>query len=162
MPSEGKSHVTIKIPTSLYNALVNAVASGKYPNQTAGIILALEHDLADTATISLKEKDLEIFKMQETVQKQAVNIIKNEQTIQRQASELSTLKATSEGCLNLCIEKDTRIMDLQKQNEQLKVKDSQIEKLTETLQAQAIHIQTLLNQKAVEAPGTKKPWWRFW
>ena len=162
MPQESKSHVTIKIPTSLYNALVDAVASGKYPSQTAGIILALERDLADTATMSLKEKDLEILKLQETVQRQSLDILKKEQTIQRQASEMSTLKATSEGHLNLCIEKDTRIMDLQKQNEQLKVKDNQIEKLSETIQAQAIHIQSLINQKAVEAPGIKKPWWRFW
>jgi hypothetical protein len=162
MSSESKSHVTIKIPTSLYSALVDAVANGKYPNQTAGIILALERDLADTTTISLQEKDREILKLQETVQKQALDIIKKEQTIQKQASEMSTVQATSEGRLNLCIEKDTRIMDLQKQNEQLKVKDSQIEKLSETIQAQAIHIQSLINQKAVEAPGAKKPWWRFW
>ena len=29
-------------------------------------------------------------------------------------------------------------------------------------EAQAIHLQTVLNQKAVEALGAKKPWWRFW
>jgi hypothetical protein len=39
--------------------------------------------------------------------------------------------------------------------EQLGVKDSQLEK-------QAVHIQSLINQKAIEAPGAKKPWWRFW
>jgi TolA-binding protein len=47
--------------------------------------------------------------------------------------------------------------------DQLKVKDIQIEKLTETLQAQAVQVQTLIHQqKAIEAPGTKKPWWQFW
>jgi len=25
-----------------------------------------------------------------------------------------------------------------------------------------IQVQTILNQKAVEAPGAKKSWWRFW
>jgi chromosome segregation ATPase len=25
-----------------------------------------------------------------------------------------------------------------------------------------MQVQTLINQKAIEAPGTKKPWWRFW
>jgi hypothetical protein len=54
---------------------------------------------------------------------------------------------------------EIRISELQ---EQIRVKDSQIEKLTETMQAQAIHIQTLLNQKSLEAPGAQKPWWRFW
>jgi hypothetical protein len=39
--------------------------------------------------------------------------------------------------------------------DQLQVKDSQIEK-------QAVHIQTLINQKAIEAPSSKKPWYKFW
>ena len=52
-----------------------------------------------------------------------------------------------------------RIDNLEKQ---LEIKDNQIKQLTETMQAQAVHIQTLLNQKAIEAPGAKKPWWRFW
>lgn len=25
-----------------------------------------------------------------------------------------------------------------------------------------IQVQTILNQKTIEAPGAKKPWWRFW
>ena len=74
-------------------------------------------------------------------------------------------------------EKDTRIKELQEHikikdsqqeiraselQDQLKVKDNQIEKLTETMHAQSIHIQTLINQKAIEAPGIKKPWYKFW
>lgn len=59
-----------------------------------------------------------------------------------------------------------RITDLQEQirvhSIQLETKDTQIGKLTETMQAQAIHIQTLLNQKQIEMPGAKKPWWQFW
>ena len=46
--------------------------------------------------------------------------------------------------------------------EQLKVKDTQIEKLTDTMQAQAVQVQTMIQQRAIEAPGAKKPWWRFW
>jgi hypothetical protein len=52
---------------------------------------------------------------------------------------------------------------------QLKVKDQQIENkdqeiinLTETIQKQVVNIYNLSNQKAIEAPGAKKPWWRFW
>jgi hypothetical protein len=30
------------------------------------------------------------------------------------------------------------------------------------MNAQAVHIQTRINQKAIEVPGAKKPWWRFW
>jgi len=45
-----------------------------------------------------------------------------------------------------------RIVSLE---EQLRVKDSQLEK-------QAVHIQTMIQQRAIEAPGAKKPWWQFW
>ena len=52
--------------------------------------------------------------------------------------------------------KDSQIEDrVRSLEEQLRVKDSQLEK-------QAIHIQTMLTQKTIEAPGAKKPWWRFW
>ena len=63
-------------------------------------------------------------------------------------------------------QQEIRVRELQEQikvkDEQLKAKDNQLEKLTETMKAQAIHIQTLLNQKAIEAPGAKRPWWKFW
>ena len=32
----------------------------------------------------------------------------------------------------------------------------QLEKLTETMQAQSTYLQTLINQKAIEAPGAHK------
>ena len=98
--------------------------------------------------------------------------------------ELAQVRATLEGIQKLCDEKDeitkdlqekikvkdnqqeNRVRELQEQmkvkDDQLRAKDNQLEKLTETMQAQAIHIQTLINQKAIEAPGSKKPWWRFW
>lgn len=47
---------------------------------------------------------------------------------------------------------EERISSLEKQ---LEIKDNQLEK-------QAIHIQTMLSQKAIEAPGAKKSWWKFW
>jgi hypothetical protein len=25
-----------------------------------------------------------------------------------------------------------------------------------------LQMQTLINQRAIEVPGAKKPWWRFW
>jgi hypothetical protein len=59
----------------------------------------------------------------------------------------------------LVISQQARIESLE---EQLKVKDTQIEKLTDTMQAQAVQVQTMIQQRAIEAPGAKKPWWRFW
>jgi chromosome segregation ATPase len=45
---------------------------------------------------------------------------------------------------------------------QMRTKDDQIEKLNENMHKQAVHLQTLLNQKAIEAPGNKKAWYKFW
>lgn len=52
---------------------------------------------------------------------------------------------------------------------QLQTKDIQIEKLTETVQAQEVNIQTLIQENSrlnikllPENTETKKPWWRFW
>ncbi len=154
MAQESKTPITIKIPTSLYNSLVNAVSQGKYPSQTAGVITALEHDL-DESAITTEE-------LQKTIKIQASALAEKDKTIQQLALKISTSQATCAGIERLLNEKDTRIADLQKQNEQLGVKDNQIEKLSETVQAQAIHIQTLINQKAIEAPGAKKPWWKVW
>lgn len=61
-----------------------------------------------------------------------------------------TAKATSDGHLNVGKEKDTRILDLQKQvdvkDEQLRAKDSQIDKLNENMHKQAVHIQSLIQE----------------
>ncbi len=57
--------------------------------------------------------------------------------------------------------------------EQLKAKDvsyqeriesleDQLHKKDEQLHMQGVHLQTLITQKAIEAPGAKKPWWQFW
>ena len=79
--------------------------------------------------------------------------------------ELAQIRATLKGIDKLCEEKDGRTRELQRtikvKDEQLRAKDSQLEQLTESMQAQAIHIQSLINQKAIEEPGAKKPWWRF-
>jgi len=59
-----------------------------------------------------------------------------------------------------------RIQDLKEQlkvkDQQLEKKDTQIENLTNTMQSQAINIHDILNQKTIEAPGQKKPWYKFW
>ena len=54
-------------------------------------------------------------------------------------------------------------------NALLEEKDRHIETLKKELEiSQETHrnymlqMQTLINQKAIEAPGAKKPWWRFW
>jgi hypothetical protein len=59
-----------------------------------------------------------------------------------------------------------RIEDMKEQlrvkDQQLSTKDYQLESKDSQLEKQAVHIQTLISQKAIEAPGAKRPWWRFW
>ena len=55
----------------------------------------------------------------------------------------------------------------------LQARNEELEKHTETLKKELedlksmqnnymMQMQTLINQKAIEAPGAKKPWWLFW
>ena len=74
---------------------------------------------------------------------------------------------------NIIEMKDGQLMGLQERidslERQLEIKDNQIDKLngnihelSDTMKAQAVHLQTVLSQKAIEEPGAKRPWWRFW
>jgi predicted RNase H-like nuclease (RuvC/YqgF family) len=58
---------------------------------------------------------------------------------------------------------------LEEKDKQIEEKDRHIESLKgELTDIKSMHnnymlqMQTLINQKAIEAPGAKKPWWRFW
>lgn len=66
-----------------------------------------------------------------------------------------------------------RIEDLRKQvdlmNDQLTRKDDQITQLNEVTQKQAVHIQSLINEKGKlnnkllpETTANNKKWWKFW
>jgi uncharacterized protein (DUF3084 family) len=80
-----------------------------------------------------------------------------------QASSSEAEVSLSQEILNL---QEARFEDLRLQiqtlNRQLVIKDDQIHKKDEQIEKQAFHIQTLLTQKAIEVPGTKKPWWQIW
>jgi Leu/Phe-tRNA-protein transferase len=56
-------------------------------------------------------------------------------------------------------EKNFRIIDLQAHKETLK---KELETLQNMHNNYMMQMQTLINQKAIEVPGSKKPWWRFW
>ncbi len=78
-----------------------------------------------------------------------------------QGLELLFRGNTEIGLTDILEHNDNQILNLQ---EQIKVKDTQIEQLhttihelSDTMKAQAVHMQTLINQKAIEAPGAKKP-----
>jgi hypothetical protein len=54
---------------------------------------------------------------------------------------------------------EKRLEEAQNQIDDLK-KDK--EDLIEMYNKHVLQVQTLINQKSIEAPGAKKPWWRFW
>ena len=52
-----------------------------------------------------------------------------------------------------------RITDLQAHNETLV---NELEDIKSMHNNYMLQMQTVITQRAIEAPGTKKPWWRFW
>ncbi len=147
MSQESRVQMTVKIPFELYNLMSKSVNDKKYPSMSAIIVTALEKEIFEPSSNSkiILEKEKELLQLTAELQKYV--------------SENTVLLANYHGIQRLLDDKEDRTKELQ---EQLKVKDTQLEKITETMNAQAVHIQTLINQKAIEVPGARKPWWRFW
>lgn len=59
-----------------------------------------------------------------------------------------------------------RVEELQHHNETLKKELDKAgqdkDDIKKTFDNYMVQVQTLINQKAIEAPGAKKPWWQFW
>lgn len=142
---ENKKRINAFIPIELYSQITQ---SDKSLTDCVTEALSLYFKPQENSVIENHEKEAMIKELQ----------IRNE-TLIRELEELQTKGVDNKDKDILQQLQESRITDLQNQ---LNVKDTQIEKLTETMQAQAVHLQTLLNQKAIEAPGAKKPWWRFW
>ena len=64
-----------------------------------------------------------------------------------------------EGLQVVLEEKNNRINDLIKEIENTRQDKEAIQNLYDNYMRQ---MQTLITQKTIEAPGAKKPWWRFW
>ena len=69
-----------------------------------------------------------------------------------ESTEIPELKARIE-------EKDKQIEEKERHIETLQ---RDLENSQETHRNYMMQIQTLITQKQIEAPGAKKPWWRFW
>jgi hypothetical protein len=67
---------------------------------------------------------------------------------------------------NILNEKDKRLQEIQEHNETLKIELEKAHQDKEAIQNlydnYMRQMQTLITQKAIEAPGANKPWWRFW
>jgi chromosome segregation ATPase len=93
-------------------------------------------------------------------------IIRGFECLLKIEGERNTKGEDNKANTELVISLHDRIQSLEDQlkvkDEQISTKDTQIKDLTDTMQAQAVQVQTLIHQKAIEAPGAKKQWWRFW
>ncbi len=148
---ETKRKICVWISTDMYNSVVKA----GYDSPTVAVIKGFELLLGE-AECRQNAGNLEQAAAQITADN---HNLKNE--VQRltlalqdtpDPSELAQLKA--------------RYEELKKHNETLKAElestRQREQDLKKTFDNYMVQVQTLINQKAVEAPGSKKPWWRFW
>jgi small-conductance mechanosensitive channel len=140
--TEEKKRINAYLDVDLYAKLVNS-GYGITEAVTKGLELLLEPPRTEITTEPI-----------ETIRPDA---------IEAKESIIKGLEARTNSLEEQLRVKDSQMNDRVKSLEgQLQTKDNQIEKLTENMQAQSVHIQTLINQKAIEAPGAKKPFWKFW
>jgi hypothetical protein len=138
--ADSKITACAKVPKELYDFSIQ-----KYTKISVAIIAGLE---------LLRDKD----SIQNGVQNQNCilngipNQIESIRDEEVQSEENSILKAENER--------------LQEINEILLENIEELKKDKDTIQNlynnYMLQMQTLINQKSIEAPGAKKPWWRFW
>jgi hypothetical protein len=73
--------------------------------------------------------------------------------------EFPELKARIEEKDKQIEDKDRHIESLKKELESAGQREQDLKQMHSNYMMQ---MQTLINQRAIEVPGAKKPWWRFW
>jgi hypothetical protein len=144
---QGTKSVTARIPQELYDK-----CNQQYKNMTDAVIEGLkllcktdcktEVITIGETNIQIEERDIKIKELQNL----------NDSLLK----ELENHKEPSKEILELY---DFRIKDLQAHNETLK---KELEDNKQMHNNYMLQMQTVINQKAIEAPGAKKPWWQFW
>jgi FtsZ-binding cell division protein ZapB len=82
-----------------------------------------------------------------------------EHSIEEYKQNIGSLQTENMSLKEEAIKLRARSEELERHNETLK---KELEISQETHRNYMMQMQTLINQKAIEAPGAKKPWWRFW
>ncbi len=146
MPEEKKrsgKKVNAWIPDDLYSKVDDL----KYKTWTEAIVSGLELLVESTKKVQPGQNEVPESTEQSTVDDSEVQKVQGEST-----EENRELRA--------------RVEELQDHNETLKAElekaGKREEDLKETHRNYMLQVQSLINQKAIEAPGAKKPWWRFW
>ena len=138
--ADSKITACAKVPKELYDFSIQ-----KYTKISVAIIAGLE---------LLRDKD----SIQNGVRNQN-SILKS---IPNQSDSIRDEAAQSEGNSILKTENER----LQEINEILLANIEELKKDKDAIQNlynnYMLQMQTLINQKAIEAPGARRPWWRFW
>jgi hypothetical protein len=149
MTGETRVMISGKIPINLHEAMIKAVENKEYRDKTEVLNIALERLLLNNFNKLNTQQGTE-----DTDSVINSNIMNATDKI-----EYARLQIRLE-------EKENWIIELQNHNETLK---KELEKAGHDKEAvqnlynnYMLQMQTLITQKTIEAPGAKKPWWRFW
>jgi seryl-tRNA synthetase len=144
---EQKRKISVWVPSKLYDSVLHT----GYTSPTNAVIQGFE-----MLTRAQSEESSEDIRRQMQVirgQMQAeIYTLKTE--IERLNTSLQEAPDPTE-----FVEIRARSRELERHNETLK---KEVENLQNLYNNYMLQMQTLINQKVIEAPGAKKPWWRFW
>jgi chromosome segregation ATPase len=180
-----KSSISAKIPTELYEEVQGAIKAEKFISNTECIIEGLNlllrnpgHEDLEIKSL-LHEKEKEIQNLMNEVNRSKVEIQTLQAEVRRSKDEVNCSKEDYTRQIK-SLEDKLRTSPDPSELAQLKARSEELEKHNETLIKELdkaerdkedlkttynnyfLQVQTLINQKAIEAPGAKKPWWRFW
>lgn len=181
-----KSSISAKIPTELYEEVQEAIKAEKYTSNTECIIEGLtlllrnpnQEDSESKALLQENEKEIqnlqdlvnrskeEIQGLQEEVKRSKEEVARSKADYTKQIKDLEDRLRTSPDPLELSqlrarSEELERHIETLKQDKEIAERDK--EDLKTTYNNYFLQVQTLINQKAIEAPGAKKkPFWKFW
>jgi chromosome segregation ATPase len=134
-----KRRITVFIPLETYEA----IESSDYENVTDTVNIALNRLFKEPDKIKLYDDKIKSYE-------DKIAVLQNHEI---------ELQARLE-------EKENRLKDLHNHNETLKTELDKASQREENLKSMHnnyfLQVQTLINQKTIEAPGEKKKWWKFW
>jgi len=169
-----KSSISAKIPTELYEEVQAAIKEEKYTSNTECIIEGLnlllytkdQEDLEFRILLQEKEKEIQNLQNEVNSSKAEIQILQGEVNRSKEGytGQIKSLEDKLKAAPDVGLQ--ARAEDLHDHNETLKKELEKTERDKEDLKTTYnnyfLQVQTLINQKSIEAPGSKKPWWRFW
>lgn len=151
--TEKKQRINVSIPEELYSK-VNKSKYGLTEAVVKGLELILSPDIEIKPGL-LEKQELKIKELQEQIEKLKLLEIKPEilELQETRIKELQNQLKTNDNNQQAMHE------EMRDYNEALK---KELEDLKQIHTNYMLQMQTVINQKAIEAPGSKKPWYKFW